>query len=251
MKTMMIAAVVMVLVSVVSAHVSIFPTTAVVGQRTYVYAQIPHSCEGAPNSIGISVRMPTNITAQPMEKDGWTLTQTTRVKSNGATQADWYTWRANGSGFPDWQLGVFPISVVFPAAYFTPGRRVWFQTIQYCDGVGSQAQSNWTLVTSATAADDLDMSLAVLGETAPSVTVTADASTIIYVNTTQYGVIDNSEEWSNDSIMAVIALILAVLGWLAFILYACCGRSTAAPTASSIAKAPAAQPTTFVSASPA
>jgi uncharacterized protein YcnI len=64
----------------------------VVGQRTYVYAQIPHSCDGAPNSIGVSVRIPTNLTAQPMQKDGFTLTQTTRLKSNGASQTDWVTY---------------------------------------------------------------------------------------------------------------------------------------------------------------
>jgi len=207
-------------IAAVSAHITMFPTTAVVGQRTYVYAQVPHSCDegNAPNTIGLAVRIPTNLTAQPMTVPGYNLTRSFRTLSNGHQQLDWVTWTSTTGGFPTWQLTVFPISVTFPAAYYPAGRKVWFQILQYCDGVGADGtQSNWTAVANPTTADDLDLYFASVGEVAPGITVTAAQTVTTYVNTTTYQVVGgDSDDWTQDSTIAVIALILAALSWVAW-----------------------------------
>jgi hypothetical protein len=110
------------------------------------------------------------------------------------------------------------------------------------------------LVASPTDADDLDLQLAALGETSPSITVTAAAVVTTYINTTTYGVIDNSDDWTTDSTISIIALILAVLGWVAFV-YVWCNQPKAVAGGAVLQKAAAPAPaaaaapgTTFVAA---
>ena len=106
------------------AHVAAQPNTAIASISFTAGFLVAHGCDGSPTTA-LRIKLPEGVTAaRPLNKEGWTITEV----------AGEIAWR--GGSLPSKSHETFGIALKLPN---TPGRTLYFQTIQECQ----QGTNRW------------------------------------------------------------------------------------------------------------